>query len=193
MPILSRRRLLSLSALGTGSLLAGCTVSHGGGTTTVTINTARLVTDSQAILSALSAILLAPSVIVALGANYVTAQAALVAAQAVMAEIQTLTGGSVAVTLNTARLQSLVTSLLSDAQTVLNLVLGIDRTLTGEAATRIGNCVAAALVLIPAVQVAADLAAAPAAAPAIPGTMSEAEALAIARSAGDLLAPRARP
>ena len=140
MPMMSRRRLLSLSTIGAGGLLAGCTITHGTGTTTVTINTAKLVTDGQAILSALSAILSAPSVIVALGVNYVAAQAALVAAQAIMAEIQALTGGSVTVTVDVTRAAvRWVTSLLSDAQTVLNLVLGIDHTLVGEAATRIGR------------------------------------------------------
>lgn len=178
MLMMSRRRLLSLSTIGAGSLLAGCTITRGTGTTAVTINTAKLVTDGQAILSALSAILAAPSVIVALGVNYVAARAALVAAQAIMAEMQALTGGSVTVTVDTTRLQSLVTSLLSDAQTVLNLVLSVDHTLVGEAATRIGDYVAAALALIPVMQVTADLVAtSPAAA------MSEAQALAIAHAA----------
>ncbi len=182
MPMMSRRRLLSLSTIGAGSLLAGCTITRGTGTTTATINTAKLTTDGQAILSALSAILSAPSVIVALGVNYVTARAALVAAQAIMAEIQTLTGGSVTVTVDTARVQSLVTSLLSDAQTVLNLVLGIDHTLAGEVATRIGDYVAAALALIPVVQVTADLVGA-----APPAGMSEVQALAIAHAAAATL------
>ena len=188
MPMMSRRRLLSLSATGAGSLLAGCTITHGTGTTTVTINTTKLVTDAEAILSALSAILQAPSVIMALGINYAAAQAALAAAQALMVEIQALTGGSINVTINTAKLQSLVTSLLSDAQMVLNLVLGIDRKLTGEAATKVGDYVAAALALIPMVQAAADLvdqSAAPVA------TMSEEDALAIVRSASPTPSRRA--
>ncbi len=188
MPMMSRRRLLSLSAAGSASLLAGCTVTRGTGTTTVAINTARLVTDTQAMLSALSAILAAPSVIVALGADYVAARAALVGAQAIMAEIQSLTGGSVTVTVDTARLQALVTSLLADAQTVLNLVLGIDRRLTGQIATRIGDYVAAALALIPMVQVTADLVRSP----PVGAAMSEAEALAIARSAAATLPSGAR-
>lgn len=183
MPILSRRHLLRLSAVGAGGLLAGCTVTRGGGgVTAITIDTARLVTDAQAILSALSAILAAPTVIVALGADYAAAQAALLAAQGLIAEIRALTGGSVTVTVDTARLQSLVTSLLGDAQTVLNLVLGVDRQLTGVAATRIGDYVAAALALIPVVQAAADLAAVPSAA-----AMSEAQALAIAHAAAATL------
>ena len=186
MPIMSRRRLLSMSVLGAGGLLGGCTVTRGGGTTTVTINTAKLVTDAQAILSALAAILIAPSVILALGPNYVTAQAALVAAKAAVAEIEALTGGSVAVTLDTAQLQAPVTSLLGDAQMVLNLVLGIDRTLPGDAATRIGNYVAATLALIPVVQVTVGLVSTPA-----PAAMSETDALAIAREAAATLPARA--
>ena len=182
MPMMSRRRLLSLSALGAGVLLGGCTVTRGGGTTTVTINTAKLVTDAQAILSALAAILIAPSVILALGPNYVTAQAALVAARATVAEIEALTGGSVTVTLDTTRLQALVTSLLGDAQTVLNLALGVDRTLPGDAATQVGNYVAAALALIPVVQVTVGLVSTSA-----PVSMSETEALAIAREAAATL------
>ena len=186
MPMMSRRDLLSFSVIGAGGLLGGCTVTRGGGTTTVTIDTARLVTDGQAILSALSAILAAPSVILALGANDLTAQAALLAARAVMAEIEVLTGGSVTVTVDTARLQALVTSLLGDAQTVLNLVMGVDRSLSGSAATRIGNYVAAALALIPVVQVTAGLVSAPP-----PAAMSEDDALAVAREAQATLPSRA--
>ena len=81
-----------------------------------------------------------------------------------------------------------MTSLLGDAQTVLNLALGVAHTLPGDAATQVGNYVAAALALIPVVQVTAGLVSTPA-----PAAMSETEALAIAREAAATLpAPAGR-
>lgn len=179
-PILSRRQMLRLSVLGGAGLVAACTTTQSGGTTTATIDVDTIVTDSQAILSAISAALLAPAVIALLGPNYATAAAALAAAQLVLGEIKTLTGGTVTVSLDVVRVQSLVVSLLADSQTALALLQGVTGRLPGSEATTTGNAVAAALVLVPIVQLAAGLAAGR----GVAGPMSEAEALAVIRRAG---------
>ncbi len=178
--ILSRRQMLQLSVLGGAGILGACTTTHSGGTTTATLDVATIVTDSQAILSAISAALLAPTVIALLGPNYATAAAALAAAQLVLGEINTLTGGSVTVSLDVVKVQSLVVSLLADSQTALALLQGVLGRLPGSEATTTGNAVAAALVLIPIVQLAAGLTAGR----KVVGSMNEAEALAVIRRAG---------
>ncbi len=178
--ILSRRQMLRSSALGAAGLVAACTTTHGGGTTTATIDVATVVTDSEAILSAISAVLLAPTVIALLGPNYGTVEMALAAARLVLGEIETLTGGTVTVSLDVAKLQSLVVSMLADCQTALALLQGVLDKLPGAEATTTGNAVAAALALIPIVQVAAGLAPGR----SVVGAMSEAQALAVVRRVG---------
>ena len=178
--VLSRRQMLRLSVLGGAGIASACTTVRGGGTTTATIDVNTVVTDSQAILSAISAALLAPPVIALLGPNYATAAAALAAAQLVLVEIRTLTGGTVTVPLDVVKLQSLVVSLLADSQTALALLQGVMGKLPGSEAATTGNAVAAALVLIPIVQLAAGLAAGR----KVVGPMNEAEALAVIRRAG---------
>jgi hypothetical protein len=173
--IMSRRRLLSMSTIGAAGLLAACTMTTGGGSTTVTLDVAKIVTNSEAMLSALSAVLMVPTVIIALGVNYAAAEAALTAAQATLAEIEALTNGSITVTANTARLQALVTSLLNDAQTALALVQNVATALTGAVATQVTNAVSAILVLIPFVRMAAGF---PAVQPVV-GAMSEQQALSV--------------
>lgn len=174
---LSRRQMLQLSVLGGAGFLSACTTTRGGGTSTATIDVDTIVTDSQAILSAISAALLAPTVIALLGPNYAAAAAALAAAQLVLVEIRTLTGGTVTVSVDVVKVQSLVVSLLADSQTALVLLQGVMGKLPGSEATTTGNVVGAALVLIPIVQLAAGLAAGP----AVAGSMTEAEALAVVR------------
>jgi hypothetical protein len=179
---LSRRHLLHLSAFGGAGLLAACTTIHSGGVTTATIDVARVVSDSQAILSTISAALLAPGLIALLGPNYATAQAALVAAQLVLSEIEAFTGssGTISVSTDTTKIQALVVSLLSDAQTALALVQGVLGKLPGSEAMTAGNAIAAALALIPMVQLAAGLAGTR----SVAGPMSEAQALAVAKQLG---------
>ncbi len=177
--ILSRRQMLRLSALGGAGLVVACTTTQGGGTTTATIDVATIVTDGQAILSAISAALLAPTVILLLGANYGTAEAALAAAQLVLTEIESLTGGTVTVSLDVTKVQSLVVSMLADSQTALSLLQGVLGRLPGSEATTTGNAIAAALALIPIVQLAAGLAVG-----RVVSAMSEAQALAVVRRGG---------
>ncbi len=178
--ILSRRQMLQLSVLGGAGLAAACTTTHSGGTTTATIDVDTIVTDSQAILSAISAALLAPTVIALLGPSYGTAAAALAAAQLVLGEIKTLTGGSVTVSLDVVKVQSLVVSMLADSQTALALLQGVLGKLPGSEATTTGNAIAAALALIPIVQLAAGLTAGR----NVVSAMSEAQALAVVRRGG---------
>lgn len=178
--LLSRRRLLSLSAAGGAGLLGACTLIREGGSTTATLDVARVVTDSKAILAALSAALLVTSLVTALGPNYAVVQAVLLSAQGTLSEIETLTGGSVTVIVDTTKLQTLVISLLGDVQTALALVQSAVAMMTGNVATTVGTYIAAVLSLIPFVQTAAGLLTAA----SRPGLMSEAQALAIAHRAG---------
>ncbi len=172
--MISRRQLLSLSAAG---LLAACTTTTQGGSTTATLDVAKIVADSTAILSGLSSLLTMPAVIIALGVHYAAAEAALVAAQVALAEIEKLTNGSISVTVDTSTVQPLVTTLLSDVQTVLALVQGALATMTGSAAARVADAVSAVLALIPFVRLAAGFAGAMPAA----GAMDEQQALAALR------------
>lgn len=173
----TRRRLLSLSVAGSAGLLGACTVIHAGGSTTAILDVARIVTDSKAILSALSAALMVASLVTALGANLVLVQAALLAAQATLSEIESLGGGSVSVAVDTSRIQALVVSLLGDVQTILTLVQAAAVSLTGPVARTIAAYLAAVLALMPIVQGAAGLSTLRDRAP----VMSESQALAIAR------------
>lgn len=173
-----RRLLVGSTLLASGFLLAACTASNNGGIHTVTVDTGRIVTDGKAIIATISAVLSIPSLAVALGSNYVLAQAALAAAQAALVEIENLTGGSVTTTLDTTRLQTLVTTLLNNVQTALMLVQGAVAKLAGSDAAKVGTYVSAALSLIPFLQLAAGFASAR---PDAASSMSEADALRVAR------------
>ena len=168
-----RRHLLATLPLAS---LAACGITTNGGVTTGTLDVDRIVTDGGAILAACQATLLAPAVATLIGPNYAVAQAALVAGQAALAEIRAVAGPSVTVSVDTTKVQALVTSLLADAQQVLTLVQGVLAKLSGAAVAQVQNYVAAALALIPLVQVAASLASVRATMP----TMTEAQALHIA-------------
>ncbi len=158
-PRARRRQLLAmLGAGGLAALLGACTISKGGGTTSATIDVKRIVTDSSAIIAAVTAALTAPALIAALGpAKVVVVEAALTAANGALAAIEQLTGGTVVLAVDTSRLQALVTSLLADAQTALTIVQGVVSGLTGAVATQVANYISAALSLIPFVQLAAEL------------------------------------
>lgn len=151
-----RRRILSLSAIGgVGVALSACSILTQGGTTTVTIDVGKIVRDGDLIVAALGAALQSPTVVLTLGLDMATAEAALLAARAALREIETLTGGSVTVVVDTAQLQALVTSLVANAQIVLGLIQGVFGRLPAEAGSVVGSQLAAALSLIPMVQRAA--------------------------------------
>ncbi len=175
----SRRSMLRLAMLSGAAMLAGCTVVRNGTITTVTIDTGRVVTDGRAIIGALGGVLLVPGVAALLGANLVTAEAALQAATLSLNEIRSLTGGAVTVAIDTARLRTLVASLLADVQSVVVLLQGVLPSLPDKpsaVASELAEVIASVQTLIPLVQLAAGLSG------ARPDTlpMTEARALAIA-------------
>jgi len=79
-------------------LLAACTVTKNGSTTTIMIDTHKVDTNGTAILQALNCVLAAPSIAILLGPNLAIAEAAVVAAQAALAAFDSLTGGSLSAT-----------------------------------------------------------------------------------------------
>ena len=178
----SRRSLLRLAMLSGSAMLAACAVTQNGSITTVTLDTARIVTDGRAIVGALDGVLAIPAIATLLDANLVTAEAALHAADLALSEIQDLTGGAVTVSIDTARVQTLVMSLLGDVQSVLGLLQGALPSLPAAlsvVATELSTAIDAVRTLIPLVQLAAGLVGS---APAAP-SMTEAQALAIAARA----------
>lgn len=177
---LARRHALRLVLLSGASLATACTVRSGGGTTSVTLDIARLVTDGRSILSALNGALSIPAVFMVLGTNLAIAQASLSAAQLALTEIEALAGNTLTVSIDTTRVQTLVVTLLSDAQSILALIQGVVPQLTASMPTATANdlasLVAAVVTLVPLVQLAAGLATAlPGAAP-----LDESQARAIA-------------
>lgn len=177
-----RRSLLRLALLSGGAMLAACTATRNGTITTVTLDAARIVTDGRAVLGALDGVLAIPAVAASLGANLATAKAALDAAGLALSEIQTLTGGAVTVSIDTARVQTLVTSLLGDVQSVLGPLQGALPSLPAALsalATELSTVIDAVRTLIPLLQLAAGLVGSPPAAP----PMTETQALAIAARA----------
>ena len=165
---MNRRTLIAAITL---APLAACTTT--GSTTALDIN--RIVTDGGAIVTAAQAAIVAPSVTKLLGSKLDTAVAALAAAKSALAEIQTVTGGTASV--DTSTVQALVTTLLSNSQTVLTIGTSAVPQLSGAMATQIGDYLAAAQALIPLVQVAAQLSKTGAERP----RMTEAQALAVIR------------
>ncbi|MCQ8277857.1 hypothetical protein NFI95_05290 [Acetobacteraceae bacterium KSS8] len=174
----SRRALLRGLLLGGAALGAGaCTVTHGGTVITATLDLNRMLTDGQAILTALNTALLIPGIAAMLGANFAAAETALAAAGAAMTELKTLAGSSISVSIDVARVQTLAASLLADFQTVLSL---LSKLAPGSTATsRLALLISAATTLVPLVQSAAGL---PVSTTAMPGVrMTETEALRIAQ------------
>lgn len=172
----SRRSLLRMALAGGVAVLGGCTLSQSGTVTTATIDVARVVADGRAIVATLKGALAIPGVAAMLAANFAVAEAALAAAGLVMDEIVQLTGGTtVSVSIDTARLQTLVLSLLADAQTVLALLQTPSGRITAVP-NGLATLIAAAATLVPLVQLAAGLSAAPPRS----APMSEAAALRIA-------------
>lgn len=153
-----RRTIRNIALLAVGSALAACAVQTVNGVTTVTINTATLNTDGQAIITAANSVLANPLVVTALGANLVAAKAALTAASATMAAIATATNGVASASVNTTSVQALVTSLLADVQTFLKIVAAVAGVLVGDTATLVEGYITSIEALIPFVQLAVSLA-----------------------------------
>lgn len=184
-PDLSRRALLrgtsALSAAGIltagAFLLPGCTTQTSNGVTTITLNTAAINTDGSAVITAAQSVLAIPAVATLLGSSDSIVTTTLTTMKATMAAIAVATSGSASASINTANVQSLVTSLATDGQQFATNVSTVASQLTGDAATAVQSYVASITTLLSFVQVAASLAV-PASA-ALHG-MTEAQALQIA-------------
>ncbi len=177
---LARRSFLSSSALMSVALLGACAITSNGGTTTGTLDVTRITTDGQAIVAALEALVVAPAIVVLLGPKVAVASAAFAAASAALTEIQTITGGTVTASIDTAKVKALVASLLDDAKTVVGLVQGVLPNLSGPLAEQVGNYVAAVQTLLPFVALAAQVSLVGATS-ATARPMTEADALATIR------------
>ncbi len=148
----SRRHLLTFAfALALGA----CTVTTTGGVTTVTLDTGKIQTDGQALLTAGAQILASPGVAPQLGANLLTAQNALQSANTAFASVTAQLAPSVSVSLNTTSVQNAIKSVLADIGTVLQLVTPIVSFIPGGAA--VSGIIMAVQELIPFVEVAAAL------------------------------------
>jgi len=172
--MLRRALLLTSPAM----LLAACTVTKNGSTTTITIDTHKVDTNGTAVLQALNSVLAAPSIAILLGPNLAIAEAAVVAAQAALAAFDSLTGGSLSATYDPTKAQATILSFISDAQQVLVVVQQtIPKISTSNVATSVGNYIAAVQALFSFLQVAIGLSSVSVTAPP---SMTEAQALQIA-------------
>ena len=152
--MLRRALLLTSPAM----LLAACTVTKNGSTTTITIDTHKVDTNGTAILQALNSVLAAPSIAVLLGPNLAIAEAAVVAAQTALAAFDSITGGSLSATYDPTKAQAPILSFISDAQQVLTVVQQITPKIgVSSVATSVGNYVAAVQALFSFLQVAIGL------------------------------------
>ena len=152
--MLRRALLLTSPAM----LLAACTVTKNGSSTTITIDTHKVDTNGTAILQALNSVLAAPSIAILLGPNLAIAEAAVVAAQAALAAFDSLTGGSLSATYDPTKAQATILSFISDAQQVLTVVQQtMPKIGVSSVATSVGNYVAAVQALFSFLQVAIGL------------------------------------
>lgn len=172
---LSRRSLIGSAGL---LALGGCTVTSSG----ITIDTATISKDGLAIVAILTEVLAIPVLAASLGTNASVAATALASANAGLVQLNTLTGGSVSLSLDKSAIQAAVTSLLADATTVLNIVQDVSQLMTGPAATTVATYVSAGLTLIPLVQLAAAIVVPASTKIGLP-KMNEQQALAIAAGA----------
>ena len=138
--MLRRALLLTSPAM----LLAACTVTKNGSSTTITIDTHKVDTNGTAILQALNSVLAAPSIAILLGPNLAIAEAAVVAAQAALAAFDSLTGGSLSATYDPTKAQATILSFISDTQQVLSIVQQVlPKISVSSTATSVGNYIAA--------------------------------------------------
>ena len=172
--MLRRALLLTSPAM----LLAACTVTKNGSTTTIMIDTHKVDTNGTAILQALNSVLAAPSIAILLGSNLAIAEAAVVAAQAALAAFDSLTGGSLSATYDPTKAQATILSFISDTQQVLSIVQQVlPKISVSSTATSVGNYIAAVQTLLAFLPVAIGMASVSITAPP---QMTEAQALQIA-------------
>lgn len=160
----SRRALFTLAgAAGATAALSGCglmtTTTSASGVTTVTLDTAKINTDGQALIAALTALLSAPSIASLLGTTAsASISLAMTAANGALTQIQAMTNGAATVTMDPTSVQSFVSSMLKSASTILTLVQAALTGATSAIATTIGNYISAAQALIPLIALAAAVA-----------------------------------
>lgn len=183
MTALSRRAalqaILPLAAL--SASLAACGVfssSTTNGVTTVTVDTARLNTDGQAIVTMATTILSDPLIASALGTNVMVAQDLLAAASATMLKIAAVTNGKASTSIDVSSVQAFVTTFLADINQIVSLVMAVmPGVISGVVVNKVQTYLTAISTLVPLVQLAVALAT-PAA--IVPGKMTEAQAVALA-------------
>ncbi len=177
----TRRHALRLLGAATLIPLAACvTTSKNGGVTTVTVNGTKALADAQAVQASLTSILATPSLVAVMTPAQLTdAKAGLVAINQTIADLQTaIPTGVVSATIDTTTVQTLIKSLVSDAQNVLLIVQSVFSALHGTTAATIGNYISAALALLPFLELAVGLASSTHVTP----KYTEAEAVAICHS-----------
>lgn len=174
------RTVLPLAAL---PVLASCGIfssSTSNGVTTVTIDTARLNTDGQAIVTMATAILANPLIASALGANLTAAQTLLSTVSMTMSKIADATAGKVSTSIDVSSVQGFVTTMLADVNQFVSLVMTVVPSVaSGVVANTIQTYLTAISTLVPLIQLAVALTT-PAAASIAPGRMTEAQAVALA-------------
>ena len=131
-PNLSRRSLLRAGA-GTlaAGLLAACTVSKSGTTTTVTLNVAEVVDYGNAILSFASTAINISFVASGMGtANVAIANTVIASLKSGLSAFQSAAGSSTSVSYNSASVKAAFDSILADVESIDKLIVGV---ITGTA------------------------------------------------------------
>lgn len=174
----SRRNFLaSTTALvASGFLAAGCAVQTVNGVTSITINTAAVNTDGSAVITAAQSVLAIPAVATLLGSSDSIANTTLGVMKTTIAAIAAATSGSATASINTANVQSLIASLITDEQQFATTVNGVVGKLAAADAAAVASYLAAISGLLSFIQIAASMAPTSATRTAL----TEAEALHIA-------------
>lgn len=126
-PNLSRRSLLRAGA-GTlaAGLLAACTTTKSGTTTTITLNVAEVVDYGNAILSFASTAINVSFVASAMGtANLALANTVITSLKSALAAFQTAAGSSTSVSYNSASVKAAFDSILADVEKVDTLIIAV--------------------------------------------------------------------
>ncbi|WP_019091821.1 hypothetical protein [Komagataeibacter europaeus] len=155
-PNLSRRSLLRAGAgtLAVG-LLAACTTTKSGTTTTITLNVAEVVDYGNAILSFASTAINVSFVASAMGtANLALANTVITSLKSALAAFQTAAGSSTSVTYDSASVKTAFDSILADVEKVDTLIIAV---ITGTAANLSSSVVSEAKTAAGAAETLIDL------------------------------------
>jgi len=155
-PNISRRSLLRAGA-GTlaAGLLAACTVTKSGTTTTVTLNVSEVVDYGSAILSFASTAINVSFVASAMGtANLALANTVITSLKSALAAFQSAAGSSASVSYDSASVKTAFDSILADVEKVDTLIIS---TITGTAANLSSSVVSEAKTAAGAAETLIDL------------------------------------